>query len=325
MDEANSVAVFPVEPVNMFANEAQAIGMLMADAYAAESRARVLGPERSAAQLATAGSMSAAAQQLGAGQYIWVSAVRLESTIAIRAVLYDANGTVVFQARLNATGLDDAQPVCQRLAGALYRRVTPEETRDLRNVTRNEGKAANRMFAEKVVGPKVAFTYPFTIGTNPQWEPLVSVQFDMRMEGQDYFFEWGAGFAIPTNMWDDNYDDYSCCGEAPPDTRSDGNTTHSYGGVFAEVGASFYLNDGNLAPYIGGGLIPRLYGTTARNNEGVGGLVAAYGQFGLMIARQSSSRFYTELRLAQNLMPLPTIDEDRVYPTELTLGVGVGW
>ena len=147
-------------------------------------------------------------------------------------------------------------------------------------------------------------------------------RFDLRMESQDYFLELGAGFAVPTNMGAvDCYDSY--CGRSDELPRTDSNTRHSYGGVFAEVGASYYLSDGNIAPYLGGGLIPSVVSTTAV--EDPGGMLAVYGQFGLMLARESSSRFYAELRVAQHLVPISTLDRNEVWPTELTLAAGVGF
>ena len=99
------------------------------------------------------------------------------------------------------------------------------------------------------------------------------------------------------------------------------------GGLYSELGASFYLTHTPVSPYVGGGFIPRIFAPSGAN-------VAAYGQAGVMFMRQSSSRFYTDVRLAQSLMPMDfdwfdlNLDESqdqRAYPTELIVELGVGW
>jgi hypothetical protein len=77
--------------------------------------------------------------------------------------------------------------------------------------------------------------------------------------------------------------------------------------------------------------MPRILSTQPAN-------LAAYGQAGLMFFRSSSSRLYTELRVAQNLNPMEMQDYSYDYetstedtnvikyrPIEFGINVGLGW
>jgi hypothetical protein len=136
------------------------------------------------------------------------------------------------------------------------------------------------------------------------------------LESDSFFLEFGAGFTVPSS------------GVSEAD--------RSIGGVFAEFGADYYLTHSSVSPYIGGGVMPRLIGG---NHVDFGANLAAYGQLGVMFFRQSSSRLYLDLRVAQNLTPwqrttvnssstFPYTEEDASgarFPTELLVAVGVGW
>jgi hypothetical protein len=79
--------------------------------------------------------------------------------------------------------------------------------------------------------------------------------------------------------------------------------------------------------------MPRLMSSSVTN-------LAPYAQGGLMFFRESSTRLYLDLRVAQNVLPVGFNENShydsatdsytstpslRLYPTELTLHVGVGW
>ena len=81
------------------------------------------------------------------------------------------------------------------------------------------------------------------------------------------------------------------------------------------------------SPYLGLGVLPRLMSKDVTN-------LAAYGQGGVMFFRDASTRLYTDLRVAQNLLPVgfSTCGVDygvcgtrRLYPTEISLNIGVGF
>ncbi|MBI5511977.1 MAG: hypothetical protein HY903_24735 [Deltaproteobacteria bacterium] len=304
---AAEIAVLPVQGTNLDPGEIEAIGVLLANAYAAEAKTEVLGPVQYAAFLAKAGDGDAAAAPKMA-ETIEVTAVRLKTKISLRALRRGSDGAVIHSVEMTAASLDDMEQVAERLAKALVNRTTPEATRTIHNVTRTEGRAPNRTYSEKVMGLKTAFILPMARGL--EFQPAMSLQFDGRFEGELGFLEFGIGLTLPT-MTDDDKD--------------------SLGGLFAEFGGSYYLADANVSPYVGGGVIPRLYW-----GVGDGGVRAAlYGQGGVMFMRESSTRLYTELRVAQNVLPYTSSGYDYItdqpkpkhdyYPTEVSLQVGIGW
>lgn len=299
-----AVAVFPVDATNLDAGDQEAIGQMVAAAYQAEARESVIPPKLTVGPLQESGGYKEAAQKLQASEYVMISAVRLRQRIVITATRYRPDGTLVHSVKMTATSLDDLEPVSDRLAKALFTRTTPHEARTLENVSAVEGKRPNRVFVEKVMGLKASFIYP--VGYGDDIAPMMSFGFDGRLEGKSYFLEIGAGFIIPSDPDGDKL---------------------SYGGVYSDIGASFYLLNSSISPYLGGGVLPRLVGGDVTN-------FAFYGQAGLMLFRESSSRLYTDFRVAQNLLPVgfsgEWIDgvqsEDRkLYPTELTFSVGIGW
>jgi hypothetical protein len=304
---AADVAVLPVQGTNLAPGEADAIGALVADAFATESGAQVAPPAETARVLGETGNVQAAVAKLGAREYVETSAIRLTTRIRIRTVLRDVSGAQIHAAEMTAASLDDAQPVSVRLARALVRRTSVDQTRTVRDVTRREGQAPNRTFTEKVMGLKSAVIWPSASGKS--FDPSVSFQFDGRLETRAGFLEFGAGAVIPTN----------------------GSDKDGLGGVFMEFGGSLYLAEANASPYIGAGFVPRIYFTS----DGGGAQAAAYAQAGVMFMRESSSRIYVELRGTKALTPIEeefgtdpyggSLGTKSIYPLEIGLQIGVGW
>jgi hypothetical protein len=299
---AAGLAVFPVQATNLEPGEADAIGVLMAGAYAREAGADVLRPAqvvKATKDVEPAGGGPAVAAALGLSEYIEVTAVRLASKIAISTTLKRADGSFVYGAELTAASLDDVEQATARLARALYRRVPPSETQTLHTVTVTEGKVPNRTFSETVWGLKTGVFQP--LASNTDLRPQLILGFDWRFEALKYFLEFGVGMTLPSN---------------------DLGRGEAYGGVWAELGGSYYLTDGFISPYVGAGVSPRLMGGLEDNNVVK---AAVYGQAGLMFFRQSHTRLYTEVRVVQNVIPFENKRGQDVFPTELGLNVGIGW
>lgn len=298
-----TVMVLPVEGTNLDESEEDAIWQLLASAYQSERRDTVLPKEQAKAALEETGGYSQAAQKLGASEYAYVSAVRLNEKIVVSATLYSADGKMLHSAKMTASGLDDMELTADRLARALARRESAKETRDIDTVTKTEAKRPNRTWIEKVNGFKLGLVYPYGYDEDQDIAPMLNIGFDARVESTSYFLEFGVGATIPTT--DDRYE-------------------LAYGGLYAEIGASWYLTHSNVSPYLGVGAMPRLASRSIAN-------LALYGQGGLMFFRESSSRLYTDIRIAQNVLPVgfgSFIDADdyqTLYPTEFTLQIGVGF
>jgi len=301
---AADLLVLPVQGTNLTEGETEAVGTLLAGALAAEG-ASVVPSAQAREALKQPGGTAAALQTTGAKSAVETTAVRLGKRVVLRSTLRAPDGAALHGAEMTAASLDDLEPVTRRLARALLQRTTPEATRDLRTVTEREGQRPNRIFTERVMGLKTAFIWPFASGV--QFDPAMSLQFDGRLETQRGFLEFGAGAMIPTNSTDHR----------------------GIGGVFAEFGGSLYLYEASASPYVGAGLVPRLFFALSDGGMRLG----AYGQLGVMFLRESSTRLYAEARVTQNLLPFKDKrfslssqpSKGSFYPTELSLQVGIGW
>lgn len=301
-----AVMVLPVESTNLDPVQADAIGQMVASAYQIEKNEKVVPPAQVRAALAAGGTYEEIAGRLQATEYLYVTAVRLDSRIVVSATRYAADGTMIYSAKITASSLEDVEPSSDRLAKSLVRKQPPTETRTLDNVTTTEGIAPRRVATARVAGFKGAFVYP--IGWKERVRSMMSVGFDLRLEGEHHFLELGVGFAVPAGT------------ESP----------FAYGGLWSEIGASFYLTHEATSPYLGVGLMPRLMSKDVTN-------LAAYGQGGMMFFRDASTRLYTDLRIAQNLLPVGfSVCETqsdtfvgcgtrRLYPTEISLNIGLGF
>lgn len=301
---AEPTAMF-VQSTNLDAASADTFGAICAAQYGLVSHSRVLRekdlvvPEGSDAR--------AAAVTAGAKEQLELSLVSLATSrsagrILTSAVLRDAEGKELAHAELAADSLDDAPVVCERLAQALVRRVDVAETLNHKNVTTAEAKATarrNRIGSEKIIGVKTSFGVPLAV--DQTFMPMGSISVDARLEQDRFFFEFGGGFLIPGSL-------------------ASGTGT-GYGGLELELGASYYLTDTDVSVYVGGGVQPRLYFSST-----IFGL-APYAQVGLMLPRHSSTRFYVDARVSQNVLPVSTgvFGSMTTFPTEITLQAGIGF
>ena len=97
--------------------------------------------------------------------------------------------------------------------------------------------------------------------------PAMSLGFDGRFERERYFIEVGAGFIVPSTL-----------------IGSSSNSTVSVGGIFLNGGVSFYLTDGDIAPYAGLGIEPRIVFSSSPI------ALAPYVQVGVMLWRQTAAK-----------------------------------
>lgn len=299
---AQPVALFTAKSINLEPGQVDAFSTVCATQYAKAAGAEVIAPDRAQAAVGPNGSLVDAAKALSARELVELTLVSLESRgagkVLVSGVRRSVDGQELARADLTADTLSDAVPVCERLALSLWRRTTPEAVRTRSNVTAAEAQATgapNRMGSEKVIGVKTAFGAP--VGSE-SYSAQGSVAFNARLEHERYFIELGAGILVPAMA----------------------QGALSYGGITTEIGASVYLTDGDFAPYVGGGLQPRIIFSGSILN------LAPYVQAGLMFFRESSTRLYVDARVSQNVLPIGTSDSGAsLFPTELTAQVGVGF
>ncbi len=320
-----SVAMLPVERANLEPSEGEAIRSLIAEAYAEASRDQVVVVAPAPHADGTPGNYAEAASLSHSSEYLVVRATRLNQRIVVTAIRYSADGKEIFHARMVAASLDDMEPVAARLSTALFEKKDPSETRTIDTVTEREGKKVNRTFVEKVIGIKTSYEVPVALGSSTKYNPMIAFGANARLEGEKYFLEVGAGFTVPNGVG-----------------FSDGTDLGSAGGIYGELGGSYYLNDNNVSPYVGGGITPRILGG---KNVDVSPNLAVFGQAGLMFFRTSSSRLYADIRVSQNITPWTNTPnyvynydpvtkaqlepirpaKKSTYPTEFGLAVGIGW
>jgi hypothetical protein len=327
---AADVAVFAPETNNVSAADASAVGELIAQSYALVSHQSVLAPAQSAAALTAPEAYQAAAAQLGVKEYIRLNVVAAGPRIAISAGRYRADGQVLQQVKQVAANIEDVAVIADGLARALL----------------TGSVAAGELAAAPVPPPPPPpkaevdnMVYGFKAGLHMPlardalYYPTVSLQFVGRLQLTHTFLEFGAGFVLPTVIQDEPYvscpfDSTTMMSVCPPNTSKRGHT----GGFTAEIGASHYLSDTNVSPYIGGGLITRIilagldnnYESDATSERNIASILV-YGQFGLTYPRHNTTRMFADLRVSQSVLSQRLENGRSVWPVEPTVHVGFGW
>ena len=311
-----TVAVMPVQGVNLTEGQCDAIGVLFANAFARETNVAVASPLDTKPVLAEAKGSLAAAARLGVFEYIELQAVQLGNQTTLGAIRFSREGKEVFRSEVIANGLDDMQGATARLAHSLaWALPAPRRPEAVVPDYLPPAPAGPKPYPA-ALGLKSGMIFPLARGRS--FASLMSLQFDARIGPRTSFAEVGAGFAIPS-------------------TSAPGSNTIEMGGVFAEFGGGVYLSEGGVAPYVGGGVSPRIWIVTTPA-PGIGEITGAtctiHGQAGVTFTRDSRARLYSELRVSQYVIGLTndvstqdgtTVASGTYYPTEFSLHVGIGW
>jgi hypothetical protein len=351
---AKDVAIFPVVGINADKSFLDAFGVLLSRKYEAVSGKTVIDPLKSGRSVGEDSDFVAAAKRLGVSEYIEITAVGLylslkekysysnaekvvihvneinsddeedsdqelldNSKTIVTAIRKDSTGRTIHKVELTLLTYGDIEETCDRFANALYRKVSIDEARSLANVTRREGMGNNKLFSEKIHGIKVGGYYPYII--DDHMSTFTSIGYNLRMESSKFFIEFGANGRFPSALFDD--------------------TKRSYGGLGLEVGGSYIFTDGIFGVYAGGGVIPH-FNFVQIFEMGL----APYLQFGITFPRNSSTRFFIDIRVAQNVLPVssgwdesdyyyddPYYEEETSlpyqtnFPCEIGLNFGIGW
>lgn len=283
------VTLVAPHPINVEPAQVSALLAVCAQAYAQVSGQRVTVTEGSAAPFAT--------------ETIELNVVGIGRTTLLSAIRKSAMGEPIHEANIEASTLDDAPVVCERLAVALVNKVSVQASRTHATVTDVESrKTARRLRSNRSLGAKVGLLVPVADGENLSL--MGTVGFNAHFESGRWLHQLGAGLLIPA---------------ATPASRS-------YGGIGVEIGTNYLLTDTDFAPYVGAGLHPRLVFSGSVFN------LVPYAQVGTLFSRSSSTRFFAELRVGQNVFPslsqtaAPGLTNAApVYPTELNFTVGLGF
>jgi hypothetical protein len=128
-------------------------------------------------------------------------------------------------------------------------------TRTIDNITGKEAHGSNRLFLEKIFGVRTAVMLP--LAQHLHSDAALSLMFDGRLETDDYFLEFGAGFLLPSHE-----------------------QSASLAALMLQFGASYYLTHSSVSPYIGAGVSPR-----AMLGDYAGAAFTVNAQLGLMFMR----------------------------------------
>ena len=301
---AATAAVFPFRPTNVTDGDAQTATLLFRAEYERASGHAVVPLDAAANALGHASDPATACRALGCQVYVTGELSRLGTRVFVNAEEHDASGKTLWAEHATAATPEDLETVLPRVALALVRKQVYAETRTHETVTLREAETPVRLRPDKIVGFRVGLYQPFIGGDNSV--PSVEAAFDMRFERGSYFLGWAAGLAIP-----------SASGQG---------STASMGGPFLEIHGAYYLTDGEIAPYIGGGLQPRITIIDRASTDpfaggddaGVG--LGALGRLGVMFMRSSGMRLYAEFTADQE-----TIQVAGVHPTLLHFDAGMGF
>jgi hypothetical protein len=319
------VAVMPVRGVNLSEGQCDAIGVLFANAFARDSQVAVASPMETKPALAQSKTAQAVAARLGVAEYVELRAILLGKRVMLAGIIYGKDVRELFRAETAAPSVDDMELAAARLARALILREpiprmpfpeTGPQTPGGASPPANLGQAsAEPLVRPRALGMKTGIIFPLASGRS--FFPMLSLQFDGRIGTRNYFLEFGAGGAVPTDS-----------------QRSSG----KFGlfALFGEIGGSLYLSDGSIAPYIGAGISPGFWaydGEAATNN----GILRCtiYGQAGITFTRDSRTKIYAEFRVSQHILSFAdevtdystygTSTSSSYYPTLLALQFGIGW
>jgi hypothetical protein len=346
---AATVAVFPTQGVNVDKSFSDAFGTLLANKYEKFSGDKTLPPLKSGRAIGTDSNLKAAAQSLDADEYLEINAVGLylsrkeiqETTTSDNRIviikkdddddseekdqqLLDNSKTIVTVTRMDKTGNEiyktemtlltygDIEESTERIALSLFKKLPIEKTRSMTNITRREGMGNNGLFIQKSKGPKFCLAYPVSAKDDPyDFSPLIAIGFDLRAESERFFLEFGAGGKFPS---------------VSSDSRK-----RVYGGIYTELGASYFFINKAIGVYGGIGVIPQILiiGNSAA-------AVAPYLQFGISFPRNSRMHIYSDIRIAQHVIGIETGDSydsfsstetplHTDFPTEISLQIGIGF
>ena len=318
-----TVAVMPVQGVNLSEGECDAIGVLFANAFSRDANVVVASPLETKSIRRQGRTSLEAATQMSVALYVELTAMQLGTTVKLQGVLFGKDGHEMYRAGTVAPSLDDMEIETAKLARALIlRQPIPRTPRPVSEATVEappEVPAAppapvDPHATAKALGGKALLMIPKSSGRT--FSPMVGAEFDGRIGPRGYFIEFGAGAAVPLN---DNY----------------GSTDVRASALFIELGASGYLSEGNAALYVGGGISPGIWVSKTDYNSKSSATLAAYGQLGLTLTRDMRAKFYGEIRLSQYLLgvvdPIGNSYESNsgttgtYHPTLVAFQVGIGW
>lgn len=234
----------------------------------------------------------------------------------VTCIRKEASGAEIYRSQMTLLTYGDIEESSERIAKSLYNKIPVSETITPTSITRREGMGHNKLFQEKISGVKMSGIYPIDATESDNMNAMVTIGYNMKMESEKFFVEFGVGAELPGGMFK--------------------NDTRKYGGNYFEIGVSGFPVRKNFLLYTGGGIKP-FFNWTQEMEMGL----APYLNIGFISPRTYKARFYMAFVVAQNVIPVTTtvrkeIDSDYLYsdydyfdyesyPTEIGLQFGIGF
>lgn len=307
------------------AAEATTLENAFGEAYADARGDRVLLTRTDAASVPLA-DPGAEARRLGASEYVSLSMSRTPEGILVRAARYEVSGDVLSVAKVVVPPGTDGATAMSQLARALVDektvagapagspRVQEPKVRPAKEEEEDEDEGEEPAVAtpspgpssevkryETVLGPKMGVFGAWADGYS--FAPMMTLGFDAKIEQDGYFIEVGGGATIPA--------------------ANTNGAAISMGGAYVEMGAAAYLGGGDVGPYVGGGILPRIWGASGPYGGGAFANIAGYGQFGVMFLRTRSMRVYFDGRAALSITEVAVPGGYNAVTGELRPGIGL--
>jgi hypothetical protein len=231
-------------------------------------------------------------------------------------------GNLIHKVEMTLLTYGDIEESTERIALALFKKISVEEALTPTTITRREGMGYNKAATVgRVKGIRLGMSYPLSATTSTKFSPFMTIMFDYRFDFQKFFLEWAVGGRLPAQLFDES--------------------VRSYGGVNLEIGSCYYFVNDYLGSYIGGGINP-YFDFIGNIDSGIQLGVAPFLKIGMMFPQTSKVRVYFDFKVAQNVIPIitgrdydysysytyessPTLPKKKNYPTEIGMEIGIAW
>jgi hypothetical protein len=230
-------------------------------------------------------------------------------------------GNMIHKVEMTLLTYGDIEESTERIALALFKKISVEEAITPTTITRREGMGQNKATVGRVKGIRLGMSYPMSATTSTKFSPFMTIMFDYRFDFQKFFLEWAVGGRLPAQLFDES--------------------VRSYGGVNLEIGSCYYFVNDYLGTYVGGGINP-YFDFIGNIDSGIQLGVAPFLKIGMMFPQTSKVRVYFDFKVAQNVIPIitgrdyydytysynyetQTLPRKKNYPTEIGMEIGIAW
>jgi hypothetical protein len=353
-----SIAVFPIQGVNVDKSFMDAFGALLANKYEKFSGEKTIPPTKAGRAIGPDSNLTTAAQNLAADEYLEINAVGLylsrteykETAPSDNRVviinkeedddddddqitdkdqqLLDNSKTIVTVTRFDKTGKQIYKTEMTLLTYGDIEESTERIALSLiKKVSIEETRGMTNITRREGIGNNRLFVLKSK-------GPKFGLIYPFSVDGDNYEFSsiFSIGFDYRAES-EKFFIEFGGGGRIPSGIED--SLKRNYGGGYVEVGGSYYIINKSIGVYAGLGIIPQFMILSSTSIS-----IAPYTQFGVTFPRNSRVRLYADLRISQHVMKVKTGDDPydydysggssqppihKDYPTEIGFQFGVGF